>query len=170
MNAYQKWALALTTGLGACQTGSTGPAIGANIINVQGQSIGRAMLSQTAKGVKIKVQLSGLATGRHGIHIHAVGRCNPPDFMSAGPHFNPDSLQHGAKSAAGKHAGDLPNLEVDGSGKADQTFEVEGLTLDPGPRSLLSPQNRSLVIHADPDDEMTDPSGRSGARIACAAF
>jgi Cu-Zn family superoxide dismutase len=170
MNAHRKLALALITGLGACQTGSTAPAIGANIINVQGQSIGRAMVTQTAKGVKIKVQVSGLATGRHGIHIHAVGRCNPPDFMSAGPHFNPDSLQHGARSAAGKHAGDLPNLEVDRSGKADQTFEVEGLTLDPGPRSLLSPQNRSLVIHADPDDEITDPSGKSGPRIACAAF
>jgi Cu-Zn family superoxide dismutase len=166
-----RWSWAATFGASlACNPGPTAPAIGANIVNVQGQSIGRAMVSQTAKGVKIKVQVSSLATGRHGIHIHAVGRCDPPDFMSAGPHFNPDDMQHGAKSAAGKHAGDLPNLEVDGSGKADQTFEVEGLTLEPGPRSLLSPVSRSLVIHADPDDQITDPSGNSGARIACAAF
>ncbi len=169
MTLRWSWAAILGASL-ACQSGATAPAIGANIVNVQGQSIGRAMVSQTAKGVKIRVEVSSLATGRHGIHIHAVGRCDPPDFMSAGPHFNPDDLQHGAKSAAGKHAGDLPNLEVDGSGKADQTFEVEGLTLEPGPRSLLSPVSLSLVIHADPDDQITDPSGNSGARIACAAF
>ena len=75
------------------------------------------------------------------------------------------------RRAPREDAGDLPNLEVDGSGKADQTFEVQGLTpMKPGPRSLLSPVSLSLVIHADPDDQITDPSGNSGARITCAAF
>lgn len=157
----------LAASLVACHPGVPEPTGGANIINVAGRSIGQVTLRETDKGVRVKVDVRGLATGRHGIHIHAVGRCDPPDFRSAGPHWNPAGRQHGADNPEGKHAGDLPNLEVDGSGHADLDFLIEGATLGDGPLSLLLPEPHSIVIHADPDDERTDPAGRSGPRIAC---
>ena len=160
--------MALALAASACNgAGSPVPKAGANIINVDSRSIGHVTLTEVPKGVRLDLQVSGLAAGRHGLHIHSMGRCDPPDFRSAGPHFDPDGRRHGAKNPEGRHGGDLPNLEVDGSGHADLDFLIEGATLADGPHSLLLPEPRSIVIHADPDDELTDPAGKSGARIAC---
>jgi Cu-Zn family superoxide dismutase len=105
--------------------------------------------------------------GKHGIHVHAVGRCEAPEFKTAGAHFNPTDKQHGLQNPAGAHSGDLPNLVVDQEGRGKATFTAKGATLGEGKGSLLGPEGTALVIHADPDDEKTDPAGNSGARIAC---
>ena len=103
----------------------------------------------------------------HGIHIHAVGRCDPPDFMSAGDHVNPTNRQHGLRNPQGPHAGDLPNLTVEAGGTG--TFQAANvdLTLGAGANGLFDADGSALVVHADPDDEATEPTGNSGGRIAC---
>jgi Cu-Zn family superoxide dismutase len=144
------------------------PAGSATIINSKGETVGSALLSQGPNGVTIAVEVSQLSPGKHGFHIHATGKCDPPDFQSAGGHFNPFGKKHGLKNPEGPHAGDLPNLEVgpDGKGKIEST--VGGLTLGKeGLATLFGPDGTAVVIHAGPDDDMTDPAGNSGARIAC---
>jgi Cu/Zn superoxide dismutase len=118
-------------------------------------------------GVKVTATVTGLAgnAGEHGIHIHAVGQCTP-DFSAAGGHFNPTNAQHGLNNPAGPHGGDGPNLQLaDGSA----TYEVvnDRVTLGSGPNSLFDADGSALVVHAGPDDQVTDPSGNSGDRIAC---
>ena len=135
--------------------------------NAEGQEVGKATLSSTKGGVKVHVEVANLAPGKHGIHLHAAGKCEAPDFKSAGGHFNPAEKHHGLHNPAGAHAGDLPNLVVGKDGKAKATFTAKGATLGEGKGSLLGPDGSALVIHADPDDEKTDPAGNSGARIAC---
>ena len=133
-----------------------------------GKTVGTAVFTRTAQGVAMDVEVSQLPPGSHGIHVHAMGMCDPPDFKTAGGHFNPHAKKHGLKSPEGAHAGDLPNLVVgpDGTGKLSAT--LVGATLDRGdPASLLNPDGTSIVIHAKADDEVTDPSGNSGDRIAC---
>ncbi len=140
----------------------------ATIKDANGQPVGSAMLSQGPQGVTIAVDVSRLPPGRHGIHIHAAGKCDPPDFKSAGGHFNPSGKKHGLKNTEGAHAGDLPNLEVGPGGKGKLEGTIAGATLGKGDTaSLFGPGGAAVVIHADPDDEMTDPAGNSGARIAC---
>jgi superoxide dismutase, Cu-Zn family len=133
-----------------------------------GQTVGQATLTQAGSSVEIRVTASGLAPGQHGIHLHAVGQCDGPDFTTAGGHFNPASKQHGLKNPQGPHAGDMPNLEVGADGRANQTFRTDMVTLVSGPTSVFDADGTALVIHAMPDDEMTDPAGNSGPRIACA--
>jgi Cu-Zn family superoxide dismutase len=96
-----------------------------------------------------------------------VGKCDPPDFKTAGPHFNPDNKKHGVKNPDGPHAGDLSNIEVAADGTVRVTSLAPNVTLGEGPNSLFHDGGTSLVIHAQADDLMTDPSGNSGARIAC---
>lgn len=141
----------------------------ADLANAQGATVGLAKLSATATGVKISVSISQLSPGDHGIHIHNVGKCEGPAFTTAGGHFNPTSAHHGIHNAADPHPhlGDLPNLTIDAKGKGKLTFVVEGVTLAPGPNSLFHDGGTALVIHAKPDDLMSDPSGNSGDRIAC---
>ena len=113
------------------------------------------------------MEVAGLPPGKHGFHLHDKGICEPPGFTTAGDHFNPLGKHHGAKNPQGKHAGDLPNLEVGPDGTAELTATAEGATLGKGTASLLKEGGTSLVIHAGPDDENSDPSGNSGPRIAC---
>ncbi len=144
------------------------PAGSATIINTKGETVGSAMLTQGPNGVTIAVEVSRLSPGKHGFHIHAIGKCDTPDFQTAGGHFNPFGKKHGLKNPEGPHAGDLPNLEVgpDGKGKIEAT--VGGLTLGKeGLATLFGPNGTAVVIHAAPDDEMADPTGNSGARVAC---
>ena len=135
--------------------------------DAQGKVVGAATLNEVSGGVKIAMRVSGLKPGEHGFHIHAVGKCEPPAFTSAGAHLNPYGKKHGHKNPDGAHAGDLPNLTVgaDGTGSIDVT--AAGVTLTAGRASLLQPGGASLVLHANPDDEKTDPAGNSGARIVC---
>ena len=133
----------------------------------EGKDVGAATLIQTSDGLRIAITGYRLPPGPHGLHIHAVGQCQPPDFASAGAHFNPDGKQHGQLNPAGPHAGDLPNLVVAPSGEGGIDITTKAVTLEPGPTSLLGGSGKSIVIHAGPDDGKTDPAGNSGARIAC---
>jgi Cu-Zn family superoxide dismutase len=143
------------------------PKAKASLTDAQGKGVGTATFTPAKGGVRIQVQLANLAPGKHGIHVHAAGKCDPPDFKSAGGHFNPAGKKHGLHSKEGAHAGDLPNLTVGKDGKAKATFTAKGATLGDGEGSLFGPDGTALVVHADPDDEKTDPAGSSGARIAC---
>lgn len=135
----------------------------------QGQDAGTILMKQTKDGVKVKATLMNLPPGEHGIHVHQKAVCDAPDFKSSGPHFNPDGKQHGSKNPAGPHAGDMPvNLTIaaDGTGKAE--FVATGISLLPdAPNSIVANGGTSIIIHEKADDMMTDPSGNSGARIAC---
>jgi Cu-Zn family superoxide dismutase len=143
------------------------PTAKAALKNADGKEIGMATFTPAKGGVKVHVAVSGLTPGKHGIHIHAAGKCEPPDFKSAGGHFNPSGKHHGLKNPEGAHAGDMPNLSVGKNGKGTGTFTARGATLGDGTGSLFGAEGTALVIHADPDDEKTDPAGNSGARVAC---
>ncbi len=135
--------------------------------NAEGKTVGMAHFTQESKGVRIAVTVKNLSPGERGIHIHAVGRCEPPDFASAGPHFNPLGKQHGLKNPAGPHAGDLPNLVVKEDGSAIYEQSTESVTLVAGELSLFDADGSALIIHADADDQQTDPTGNSGGRVIC---
>lgn len=136
--------------------------------NAKGATVGTALLvAERAGGVSVMLQVHDLPPGKHAFHVHAAGKCDPPDFQSAGPHFNPTGKKHGAKNPAGHHLGDLPNVEVSAAGKGEAKVLVKDVGLAEGPTSLLGPQGTALVVHEKPDDEMTDPAGNAGARIAC---
>ena len=130
-----------------------------------GREIGTLTLNGTPQGITVEGTVSGLPAGQHGTHFHAVGRCDPP-FESAGPHWNPTNKQHGAQNPNGAHLGDLPNLNVTPDGLADVRIRTVGGTLR-GANGLLDGDGAALVIHESADDARTDPSGNSGARIAC---
>jgi Cu-Zn family superoxide dismutase len=132
-----------------------------------GKQVGVATLIETPEGVRVAVTGYRLPPGGHGLHVHAVGRCDPPEFTTAGAHFNPTNKQHGRMNPAGPHAGDLPNLDVKASGEAGLDITTKAFTLSPGPNSLLGDKGSSIVVHANPDDDKTDPTGNSGGRIAC---
>jgi Cu-Zn family superoxide dismutase len=136
------------------------------LINASGQTIGTVRAWQTAGGVTFRIQASGLPHGVHGVHAHAVGKCDPPDFASAGPHWNPTGNEHGMSNPAGPHAGDLPNVVVKANGVLGATLVLSAASMS----SLIDADGAALVIHAAADDNMTDPSGNSGARIACAVL
>jgi Cu-Zn family superoxide dismutase len=136
--------------------------------NAQGESIGTATLEAMPDGVKVVLQAAKLAPGQHGLHIHAVGKCTPPDFTSAASHFNPEGKHHGLENPAGPHAGDLPDLVVGPDGTATAEILATHVSLEStGANSLFQPEGTALVIHANPDDQKTDPAGNAGARIAC---
>ena len=149
------------------------------LIDTTGTTIGRVELTQEANGVRMVVRITDelrIWPGNHGIHFHAVGRCDTPDFISASSHFNPTSKQHGVKNPQGSHAGDLPNLPLDdttrnqGGGGYTWTTTTTAITLTAGAASIFDADGTALVIHADPDDEATDPTGNSGGRTACATI
>lgn len=139
----------------------------ANILNASGQKIGTATFAASADGVQINVDVSELPPGVHGIHIHAVGKCEGPDFKTAGGHFNPANKKHGKDSPDGPHNGDLLNLTAGSDGHATASLLDTNVSLGTGPNSLFQPGGTAIVIHAGPDDYKTDPAGNSGARIAC---
>jgi superoxide dismutase, Cu-Zn family len=139
----------------------------ATLKDKDGKQVGVAIFIETPEGVRLAVTGYRLPPGAHGLHIHAVGLCEPPEFTSAGAHFNPGSKQHGRMNPAGAHAGDLPNLVVAASGEGGIDITTKAITLSPGPSSVAGDKPNSLVVHANPDDDKTDPTGNSGARIAC---
>lgn len=134
------------------------------LVGASGQALGTVSAWETTGAVGMRVQASGLPHGLHGIHVHAVGRCDPPGFTSAGDHWNPMARKHGLNSPQGPHAGDLPNLSVAANGVASESLVLSGASL----AGLADVDGTALVIHATADDHVTDPSGNSGARIACA--
>ena len=139
----------------------------ATLIRGDGTTVGQAMLTPKDGGLWLEVEASGLTPGAHGIHLHAVGKCTAPDFASAGGHWNPMQHKHGTEAADGPHMGDLPNLVADDAGKAHLAALVSMATLDGSEMGVFDADGTAIVIHAGPDDYKTDPSGNSGARVAC---
>jgi superoxide dismutase, Cu-Zn family len=133
----------------------------------KGQAVGTATLSQVGSAVRVVIEAQGLPPGLKAVHVHEFGKCEPPGFASAGDHFNPTGRQHGQLNPAGPHAGDLPNITVGPDGHGRQESTTERLTLLVGPTSVFDNDGSALVIHGAPDDFRTDPTGNSGARIAC---
>ena len=143
----------------------------ASIRSASGENRGTAELWQDRDNVvHVDVQVTGMPPGPHGIHFHSVGQCDGSGataFASAGAHFNPLGRQHGLDNSAGPHAGDAPNFTVaaDGSGRA--TFTTDRVSLTDGSTSLFDADGSAIVIHAAADDQISQPAGNAGARIAC---
>ncbi len=132
----------------------------------KGAEVGQVEITEKDKTVTLSVMLHNLPAGQHGIHVHAGGSCTAPDFADAGGHLNPDMKKHGYKNPDGHHAGDLPsNITVEDNGVGSAKLTTKDITLKMGePNSIYG---KAIVIHASADDQMTDPSGASGGRIAC---
>jgi len=143
------------------------PMAKAELHNSQGQLVGIATFSEGVNGVSVVAQVQNLPPGYHGFHIHEMGKCEPPDFKSAGEHFNPQGTQHGLADPKGPHAGDLPSLLVAPDGVGMIVTLAPMVTLKDGKNSLFHSGGTALVIHSQPDDLTTNPSGESGSRIAC---
>lgn len=145
------------------------PAAASAVASLQtpgGAGVGRAVASTENGGIRIMIDARGLPAGQHGVHVHTTGRCDAPDFASAGPHWNPASMKHGTQNPAGPHAGDLPNLTVSADGVGTLSMMLPAGSLD----AMLDADGAAFVVHATADDLMTDPSGNSGGRIACGVF
>jgi Cu-Zn family superoxide dismutase len=162
--------------LGGCAASDSGPSGTATVATAafgeikapDGRAVARAGVRAAGHSLRVRVDSTGLAPGTYGVHLHSVGRCDPPAFASAGPHWNPTARQHGKDNPMGMHMGDLPNLIVDAGGRGGYEYAVADATLaGPSADALLDADGAALVIHAQADDYRTDPSGNSGARIAC---
>jgi superoxide dismutase, Cu-Zn family len=129
------------------------------------KAFGEATFEETDGKLRVSVFAQGLVPGReHGFHVHEAGDCSSDDGMSAKGHFNPHGKPHGAPSGTERHAGDLPSLKAGKDGRARLDVTVDAITVRPGPASVVG---RGLIVHADPDDYKTQPTGNAGARLAC---
>jgi Cu-Zn family superoxide dismutase len=139
----------------------------AELKDAKAQDVGVASFTQTPAGVLIHLSVRSMPGGEHAFHIHAVGKCEPPDFASAGGHFNPTNTHHGIMSGPG-HAGDMPNLHIPADGSLDIEVLNTAVTLDKDrPNSVFHPGGTAIVIHAGKDDYTSDPAGNAGGRIVC---
>lgn len=137
-----------------------------NLVDSNGAAIGTVRMFSEPTGIMLRINASGIPAGQHGVHLHSVGRCEAPKFTSAGPHWNPTEKKHGHRNPAGYHMGDLGNLGVGADGKLVVALLVPEATLD----GIRDADGTALVLHANADDEVTDPSGNSGDRVACAVL
>lgn len=134
------------------------------MMDQSGTNLGTLTLTEMDGGLHITGELTGIANGEHGFHIHETGTCDAASkFESAGAHFEPADHQHGKDNPQGPHAGDLLNVTADDDGKVAVDLQTTTVTL----AQLLDEDGSALVLHADPDDYKTDPSGNSGDRFAC---
>jgi Cu-Zn family superoxide dismutase len=156
----RKLLLCVVVGLAGCSSGQeTGPPQArARLIDANGQPAGELSLYSLTEGTRVVGDLPNLPAGAHGFHFHATGSCQPPGFESAGVHFNPTNRQHGFQNSNGPHLGDMPNVST-----SRVNLVVQGLQL----AALSDADGAAIVLHANPDDLRTNPSGNSGARIRC---
>lgn len=173
-------AMGAVLALGACSSAGQSPAAAsssaarsvavAQLQPTQGSKVSGSLqfTGQADGSVRVQGSVQGLApNAEHGFHIHEKGDCSSPDGLSAGGHFNPTGQAHGRFDAGAHHTGDLPSLRADAQGTARVDFVSRGLALDQGPTSVVG---RGLIVHKDPDDFTTQPTGNSGARLACAVI
>ena len=129
------------------------------------KTFGEATFEQVGDKVHAVIYVQGLKPGQeHGLHIHEVGDCSSGDGMSAKGHFNPYGKPHGNPGSAERHGGDLPALKAGKDGRAKVDVRVDIVTVAAGPASIIG---RAVIVHADPDDYRTQPTGNAGARLAC---
>jgi len=152
---------ASTTGAGAVQS--------AVLRSADGRDVGVASVREENGGVVLAISARNMPPGKHGMHIHTIGKCDGPTFESAGPHWNPDEKQHGSLNPQGPHAGDLANLEIGRAGTGGTNITLQA-ALRSGLAPVLDADGAALIIHANSDDLKTDPGGNSGDRIACAVL
>ncbi|MBK5265121.1 MAG: superoxide dismutase family protein [Alphaproteobacteria bacterium] len=166
--------------LGACATGDMatkdaeqsagGQTAMAMLFAADGSPRGHVQAADTGDAIRLTITGEGLPAGSHGVHVHMTGNCTPPDFASAGGHWNPAGRAHGRNNPQGMHMGDLPNLLIGVDGQGSLEITIAGASVTGGSNPLLDADGAAMVIHAGPDDLMTDPSGNSGGRIACGVF
>ncbi|HYG48118.1 MAG TPA: superoxide dismutase family protein [Allosphingosinicella sp.] len=144
------------------------PRLTADLRDAQGRVRARATAESSGDSLRVRVEAVGMSPGSYGAHLHTTGRCDPPGFTTAGPHWNPTDQKHGKDNPTGMHKGDLPNLLVgsDGRGSFEYTIPNAGLS-GMLPNRLIDGDGAAVVIHEKADDFRTDPSGNSGGRIAC---
>lgn len=160
-------ALTASVFLAACASYSDGPSATANLQATKGNTVfGTVQFSKSGNKVLVAGEVQGLKPGAvHGFHVHEKGDCSSGDGVSAGGHFNPTTKAHGSHDHSEHHAGDLPSLVADASGKAKFSFETDSITVGSGVTDVIG---RGLIVHRDPDDFKTQPTGNSGPRVACA--
>lgn len=154
-------------GLAACSTSpGAGGRASAQLQARSGSSVAGTVwfAAQGSGTVKVEARVSGLTPNQqHAFHVHEKGDCSAPDGMSAGGHFNPMGHPHGAPGQM-RHAGDMPSLQADASGSATASFTLDGISVGTGPADVVG---KALIVHAQPDDYKTQPTGNAGGRIAC---
>jgi Cu-Zn family superoxide dismutase len=164
-------ALALVVSLGACQSApeQAGPSAAAQLEPTRGNNTaGKITFTQLGDKVRVAGDVSGLRPNQeHGFHIHDAGDCSSGDGQSAKGHFNPYGKPHGNPSSTERHAGDMPVVRADGRGHGHVDATLDTISVTPGPASIVG---RGLIVHADPDDYRTQPTGNAGARLACAVI
>lgn len=166
-----KWALiAACALLPACSNMGDifkrGPSATAVLAPTKGNQVsGTVHFKQRGETVLVEVKVTGLKpNGTHGFHVHEKGDCSAADASSAGGHFNPEKTPHGGLSSEKRHAGDFGNLQADANGFAQTSIQVSGVTLGAEANSIIG---RAVIVHANPDDLTSQPSGNAGARVAC---
>jgi Cu-Zn family superoxide dismutase len=161
--------IATATLLGACASAPSGPRAGAQLQATTGNSTsGNASFVQAGGKVLVSGEVRGLKpNAEHGFHVHEKGDCSSGDGMSTGGHFNPAGAPHGNHGTGMHHAGDLPSLKADASGVARFSFESSTITVGSGMTDIVG---KGLIVHRDPDDYKTQPTGNSGPRLACAVI
>lgn len=155
--------------LSGCAAQIDGPAAYARLSPTKGNVTAGVVTFQTmGSKVLVTADIRGLKpNAEHGFHVHEKGDCSSGDGMSTGGHFNPDAKAHGAYGSSAHHAGDLPSLVADMNGNAKLTFETAAISVGSGGSDIL---DRGLIIHRDPDDYKTQPTGNAGPRLACAVI
>ncbi|PEY31563.1 superoxide dismutase [Bacillus cereus] len=142
--------------------------IDVKLYNASGDKVGTAKVAQQTNGVKISVKAEGFTPGAHGLHIHEIGECKAPRFISAGDHFNLEKKKkHGLMNPKGAENGDLPNVIADDKGAIEAEIEAPNVSLEEGRTTIHRKDGASIIITEKPDDGMTQPAGNSGNRIAC---
>lgn len=151
--------------LAACATMTPGPKVSAALAPTAGnKAAGSVSFTSSGDRVRVVAKVSGLQPGSHGFHIHEKGDCSAADGMSAGGHFNPTSKPHGNPTSGEHHGGDMPMLEADAAGNAALDVTLDTITLGSDANSIIG---RAVIVHKDADDFKTQPTGNSGARVAC---